>query len=81
MTFTSDFGLISRAQQFMDRFAASRAERSSRRQHLALQLMDPRLLDDIGIDSIDISRDGKPLARLNPLVVAVSLYTTPRGGR
>lgn len=85
MASTLDISLMSRAQQFMDRFTASRAERDSRRQEKAgaalLQHMEPRLLDDIGVASVDVPSEGKPLARLNPLIVAVNLYTTPRSGR
>jgi hypothetical protein len=66
MAHTSDTGLIRRAREFMEKFAAAKAGRSSKRQSWA---------DDVGENQAEAPR---PLGAFNPMVVAVSLYTTPR---
>ena len=73
------------ARYLVERFTGPRAERIARRQNRAaaaqLQLMEPRLLADIGAAAAETMAEYQPLARLNPMVVAVNLYTTPRAGR
>jgi hypothetical protein len=68
----------------MERFAAAKTNRITRRESRAAQAqllhMEPRLLDDIGADR-EAPAAHEPIARLNPMVVAVNLYTVPRCGR
>ena len=46
-----------------------------------LEQMDPRLRDDIGAEVWTCRWQGNGLSRLNPMVVAVNLYTIPARGR
>lgn len=77
--------LLGLAQQVLHRIAEAKAGRQARREDkaaaAALLQMDPRLLDDIGADSWETAKEDSSLSRLNPLVVAVNLYTIPRNGR
>jgi hypothetical protein len=68
------------AQQIMERFAAAKTRRGGRAAQAQLLHMEPRLLDDIGADR-EAPAAHEPIARLNPMVVAVNLYTVPRCGR
>jgi hypothetical protein len=77
--------LLGLAQQIMNRVLTTASRRRARRKRQAdaalLAKMDPRLRDDIGAGSAEIPVENNGLSRLNPLVVAVTLYTTPRAGR
>jgi uncharacterized protein YjiS (DUF1127 family) len=76
---------LSLAQRFIHRISAAVAGRRERRQKKAasqmLKEMDVRLLDDIGVDNAkqDIKMDS--LSRLNPTVLAFSVFNAPHNGR
>lgn len=77
--------VLGAAQQFIRRLSAAAAERRALRQTKiaaqALQQMDPRLLADIGVASSSEVRPMEQLARLNPAVVAASVFSLPHNGR
>ncbi len=77
--------LLGFAQDLLQRISAAAAERRVRRQRKtaaeALQQMDLRLLDDIGVTSRNTTLPLEQLAKMNPAVLAASIFSAPRSSR